>query len=104
MKKPGAVTVSFEYQRFMSARYVHGSVKLQFSSAAAFQFRSEAQWPQTEDYTAVIERGVRDVLSELGALNSTTCTLLSVGWDNVASCQAGFEAAARAATRAAFEV
>jgi hypothetical protein len=101
--KPGEVTVSFEYSRHVGPRFVHGAVTLQFGRGNGFEFRSEATWPQ-EHYTAAIDRAVRDVLSELGALDSTTCALQSVGWDEVASCEAGFAAAARAATRAAFEV
>jgi hypothetical protein len=102
--KPGEVTVSFEYRRHIGPRFVHGSVTLQFSAGAAFQFCSKAKWPQSDDYTATVESAVREVLADHGVLELATCTLLSIEWDEVASCQAGFAAAARAATRAAFEV
>jgi hypothetical protein len=102
--KPGEVTVSFEYRRQLGPRLVHGAVTLQFGAGAAFQFRSKATWPQSDDYTATIERVVREVLADRGALESTTCTLLSIQWDEVASCQVGLAAAAGAATQAAFEV
>ena len=102
--KPGEVTVSFECRRQLGPRLVHGSVKLQFSAGAAFQFRSRATWPQSDDYTATVESAVREVPADRGTLESTTCTLLSIQLDEVASCQAGFAAAAGAATRAAFEV
>ena len=101
---PGYVTVHFEYSRHVGPRHVHGAVVIQLSPAPAFQFTSAAQWPTSADYTAAIERVVRDVLSVRGALSQTSCKLLSVGWDAAASCEAGFEAAARAATDAAFEV
>ena len=100
---PGEVTVSFEFSRHVGPRFVHGAVTLQFSRGNGFEFRSEAAWPQ-EHYTAAIEGAVRDVLSELGALESTACLLRSVRWDEVNSCEVGFVAAAREATRAAFEV
>jgi hypothetical protein len=102
--KPGYVTVRFEYSRHVGPRNVHGAVVIQFSPASAFQFTSAAQWPTSANYTAAIERAVRDVLTARGALSLTCCKLLSVGWDATASCEVGFEAAARAATDAAFEV
>jgi len=101
---PGYVTVRFEYLRHVGPRHVHGSVAIQLSPASAFQFASEAQWPTSADYTAAIERAVRDVLVARGALSQTSCKLLSVGWDAAASCEVGFEAAARAAMDAAFEI
>ena len=102
--KTGEVTVSFEYRRHAGPRFVHGAVTFRFSDGNAFEFRSDARWPPHDDYTDVVEAAVREVLSGLGALESTTCTLLGIAWDETASCQVGFVAAARAATRAAFEV
>jgi hypothetical protein len=102
--KPGEITVSFEYRRQAGPRVVHGSVTLQFSNGSSFRFRSQVRWPHNDDYTNTVEGAVREVLSERHALESTTCTLLRIEWDEVGSCQAGFAAAARAATRAAFEV
>ena len=101
---PGYVTVRFEYSRSIGPRQVHGAVVIQFSPASAFEFCSAAQWPTSADYTATIERGVREVLITRNALSATSCKLLSVGWEAAASCELGFEAAARAATDAAFEV
>jgi hypothetical protein len=101
---PGHVTVRFEYSRAVGPRQVHGAVVIQLSPASAFHFTSVAKWPTSADYTATIERAVRDVLTTRGALSQTSCKLLAVGWDAAASCEVGFEAAARAATDAAFEV
>jgi len=102
--KSGEVTVSFEHHRHVGPRYVHGSVTIQFSGGSPFQFRSQARWPQNDDYTDAVERAVREALVGLGALEETACTLLSIAWDEAGSCKAGFAAAARAATRSAFEV
>jgi len=100
---PGEVTVSFEYRRHVGPRYVHGSVTLQFAFSTGFQFKTQAIWPRGEDYTSAVERAVREVLANQGVLDCTSCTLVCIDWDEVASCAAGFEAAARAATRGAFE-
>jgi len=83
---------------------VHGAVALQFSTAASFQFTSEATWPGPDDYTAAVLEAVRGTLAAKGVLAATTCKLIAVEWDAVASCRQGFAAAARAATLAAFEV
>lgn len=101
---PGYVTVRFEYSRAVGPRQVHGAVVIELSPASAFHFTSVAKWPTSDDYTATIERAVRDVLTTRGAISQTCCKLLSVGWDAAASCEVGFEAAARAATNSAFEV
>jgi hypothetical protein len=101
---PGYVTVRFEYSRHVGPRHVHGAVAIELSPASAYQFTTAARWPTSEDYTAVIESTIREVLTARGALSQTSCKLLSVGWDAAASCEVGFEAAARAATHAAFEV
>jgi hypothetical protein len=102
--KPGEVTIAFEYRRHLGPRFMHGSVTLQFSTGAEFVFQTHAIWPANDDYTSAVERAIRDVLAEQGVLKQTTCTLQSVGWDEHNSCEAGFAAAARAATLAAFEV
>ena len=101
---PGYVTVRFQYSRHIGPRQVHGAVVIQFSPASTFQFTSAAQWPTSADYSAAIERAVRDVLTVRGTLSQTSCRLLSVGWDAVASCEVGFESAASAGTNAAFGV
>lgn len=101
---PGYVAVRFEYSRVIGPRQIHGAVVLEFSPASAFQFVSATKWPTSDDYAAAVERAVRDVLTARGALSQTSCKLLSVGWVAGASCDVGFEAAARAATNAAFEV
>lgn len=101
---PGYVTVRFEYSRVVGPRQIHGAVVIELSPASAFHFVSVAKWPTSADYSTIIERAVRGVLSARGVLSRTSCRLLSVGWDAAASCEVGFEAAARVATNAAFEV
>ncbi len=101
---PGEVTVHFEYTRHVGPRLVHGAVVLQFSRATSFQFTSVANWPGSDDYTVAVAEAVREVIAARGVLAQTSCTLISVRWDSMASCESGFAAAARAATLAAFEV
>ncbi len=101
---PGDVTVRFEYTRHVGPRHVHGAVALQFARASAFQFTSVVTWPGSDDFDAAVAEAVRDVLAARGVLAQTSCKLVSVGWDALASCRSGFAAAARAATLAAFEV
>jgi hypothetical protein len=89
----------------MSARYIHGGLTLQFDSLRLYSFVSRAQWPSTDNYEPSIREAVEQILRELqGHAESTLVVLTRIEWDEVASCQLGFERAAAAATRAAFEV
>jgi hypothetical protein len=101
--KPGRIVVSFEYSRIVGPRSIHGGLTLRFFDATSFEFLSSAAWP-AEDLTAVVKETVRSVLAERDSLESTGCELVSVRWDSVNSCQSGFEAAARMAANAAFEL
>ncbi len=100
----GDVTVRFEYTRNVGPRNVHGAVALQFSRAPSFQFMSVVTWPGSDNFDYAVAEAVRDALAARGVLDQTSCKLISVEWDAVASCRSGFTAAARAATLAALEV
>lgn len=101
--KPGEVTVNFEYSRIVGPRSIHGAVILRFFHAKAFTFSSSADWP-AENLADAVEHAVRAVLIKHDALTRAGCELLGIRWDDVNSCRAGFEAAARAATISAFVV
>jgi hypothetical protein len=102
---PGQVEVTFEYSRHVGPRFVHGAVTLLFDALQPYQFVSKATWPTTDNYEAAIRKAVEQVLIEhRGSLENTLVALKRVGWDDVASCEMGFVKAARAATKAAFEV
>jgi len=104
-KRPGQIEITFSYLRHVGPRYVHGGLTLQFDSLRPYAFVSRAQWPGTDNYETSIREAVERVLRELqGHMESTSVVLKSIEWNEIASCQLGFERAAAAATRAAFEV
>jgi hypothetical protein len=102
--RTGNVEVRFEFRRFVSARFIHGGVRLRFEGNEPYRFTSSAQWPQSDNYERAIRETVEDVLRQrLGGLEKTRVTLLEVMWDEVNSCEVRFRRAARAATEAAFD-
>jgi hypothetical protein len=84
---------------------VHGGLTLRFDSLQPYAFVSQARWPSTDNYETIIREAVEHVLRERqGHMDSTLVELTHIEWDEVASCAIGFQRAAAAATRAAFEV
>ena len=84
--------------------YIQAGVTLQFVPSRSYEFISKVQWPSDNCETAVRE-GVEEVLRERhGNLNSIRVTLTKVEWDEISSSRLAFRNAAKAATRAAFEV
>ena len=101
----GGIEVTFEFSRHLGPRYVHGSVTLQFSSHLPYTFESTAVWPVSDNYEVAVQESVEEVLlAYLGDLSKTHVLLKRINWDEVSSCEAGFRQAARAATKAAFEI
>lgn len=101
----GGVEITFEYSRHVGPRFVHGSVTLQFDGHLPYEFLSTAIWPTSDNYERAIREGIEAVLREhLGGLEKTRVLLKRIAWDDVNSCELGFRHAARAATKAAFEV
>jgi hypothetical protein len=85
--------------------YVHGGLTLQFDSLKPYAFVSRAHWPSTANFETSIRAAVEEVLRERqGDIESTLVVLTKIEWDDIASCEVGFQRAAAAATRAAFEV
>jgi hypothetical protein len=105
-KTIGEVEVQLKFARHMGPRFIHGAVTLQFSAGRAYSFSSNAHWPSTnENYEQAIRLAIEETLAAIqGHLNTTSVVLKSIEWDEISSCQSGFERAARAATLAAFEV
>jgi hypothetical protein len=101
----GGVEVTLEFSRHLGPRCIHGAVTLQFDSNLPYSFVSSAVWPASDNYETAIREAVEEVLLMcLGNLSKTRVVLKHVGWDEVNSCEAGFRSAARAATKAVFEV
>jgi hypothetical protein len=99
------IEVTLEFSRHLGPRYIHGAVTLQFDSHLPYAFVSTAVWPTSANYETAIREAVEEVLLErLGDLSKTRVLLKRVGWNEVDSCESGFRSAARAATKAAFEV
>lgn len=104
MAKPGYITVSFEYNRAVGPKGIHGGVTLSFEPAEEYSFASNARWPSTDNYVDAVRRGVEQAFLSRGrALPSVRATLKAVTWHDVDSCAAGFQTAARIAAGAAFE-
>jgi hypothetical protein len=104
-KHPGQVEITLRYSRHIGPKHVHGGLTLQFDSLQPYAFVSSAQWPSTDNYETSIREAVERVLQERqGHTESTLVVLTHIEWDEVASCEVGFQRAAAAATRAAFEV
>jgi hypothetical protein len=82
-------------------RGVHGCVTLSFNRANEFSLTCEAKWPEGDDYSAAIKEEIQSTLTELSLPFEVACTLKSIGWHPIDSCQNGFTAAARHATWAA---
>jgi hypothetical protein len=101
----GGVDVTFEFLRHLGPRYIHGGVTLSFDANLPYAFISTAVWPSTENYEATIQEAVEQVLIErLGGLDKVRVQLKQIAWNDISSCAAGFNRAARAATREAFDV
>jgi hypothetical protein len=104
-KHPGQVEITFRYSRHVGPKYIHGGLTLQFDSLQPYAFVSRARWPSTDNYETSIREAVEQVLHERqGHTESTLVVLTHIEWDEVDSCEIGFQRAAAAATRAAFEV
>jgi hypothetical protein len=104
-KSPGQVEVTFEFSRHVGPRFVHGALTLSFDALRPYAFISKAQWPSTDNYEPSIRRAVEETLLEQqGHLSTTEVVLKKICWDAIASCEAGFVRAARAATKEAFNV
>jgi hypothetical protein len=102
---PGQVQITFSYSRHVGPTFIHGGLTLQFDSLRPYSFVSRAQWPSTDNYETSVREAIEHVLRERqGHLDSTSVVLVRIEWDDVNSCPLGFERAAVAATRAAFEV
>jgi hypothetical protein len=105
LKTLGQIEVGFRFLRHMGPKFIHGSVTLQFDSLQPYSFKSYASWPSGVNYEKIIRETVEKILLELqGDLNSTSVILKRIEWDDVNSCEAGFRAAAHAATQSAFNV
>lgn len=99
------VEISFEFSRHLGPRFIHGAVTLQFEGSKQYEFRSTASWPGGDNYEEAVRLAVEGTLKEIqGHLRSPGVLLKKIEWNEISSCQAGFERAARAATLAAFEV
>ena len=99
------IEITFAFSKFVSARFVHGAVTLQFDPLQPYTFVSEAVWPSTDNYESAIREAVEEVLlQKVGHLENTKVVLKSIRWDDVASCEVAFRQAAHAATLAAFEI
>lgn len=104
-KKLGQLEIGFRFYRHTGGRYIHGELILQFDGLLPYKFSSAAIWPDNDNYEAVVQRAIEETLMEIqGHIDSPSVLLKEVVWDEVSSCSVGFESAARAATRAAFEV
>ena len=102
--KPGYVTVRFEYGRVVGPRSIHGGVTLSFEPADTFTFASTVEWPSRDNYEHAVRRGIEAAFLESdGGLPASRVTLTGIVWNDLASCEAGFQAAARIATSAALE-
>ena len=102
---PGQIEVTLSYHRHVGGRYIHGSLTLQFDGTRKYSFTSLATWPSTESYETAIKGAVdRALFERLGSLEHVAIVLTRVELDPVASSEAGFSEAARAATLAAFEL
>ena len=101
--RPTYASATCETHRNVGPRGIHGCVTLEFERAPEFQFNSKATWPDGDDYAAAIESVVRETLVEIQSKHTFKCSLVSIKWHSVDSCQAGFECAARHATHLALD-
>ncbi|MGH9943999.1 MAG: hypothetical protein ACRD9R_16770 [Pyrinomonadaceae bacterium] len=65
-KFSGHIQIGFRYSEHLGPRYEADGVSLYLSTQDRYEFTSVARWPD-EDYSRVIEQGVRDGLSEAGS-------------------------------------
>jgi len=104
-KPIGQIEVSFAFSRHIGPRYIHGAVTLQFDGLRSYSFTSNVLWPEGGDYEEPVRLAIEETLQEIqGHINSPSVLLKGIEWDKVSSCQTAFVRAAKAATRAAFEV
>lgn len=103
--KTGQVEIDFQYSRHLGPRFIQGAVTLQFDSLQPYKFTSTANWPTSANYDEVIRIVVEETLIEIqGHLHSPSVLLKNIKWNEIASCESGFQRAARIATLAAFDV
>jgi len=104
-KHLGQIQITFSYSRHVGPTYILGGLTLRFDSLRPYSFVSRAQWPSTDNYETSVRQAVEHVLRERqGHMDTTSVVLVRIEWDDVSSCQLGFERAAAAATRATFEL
>ncbi len=103
-QQTGQVEITFEFNRHLGGKFLHGGVRLRFDSMQKYSFTSQANWPTPENYEDVIRASIEEVLAEkMGGLTNTSVVLLGVTWDDINSCKSGFRLAARIATLSAFQ-
>lgn len=105
LKPIGQIEVSFAFSRHMGPRNMHGAVTLQFDSLRSYSFTSNVRWPDGNNYDEPVRLAIEETLQEMqGHIKGPSVLLKGIEWDDVSSCQSAFVRAAKAATRAAFEV
>jgi hypothetical protein len=100
-ERPSFTSSTCEIHRNVGPKGVHGCVTLSFYRANEFNLSSEANWPEGDDYSAAIQEAIQSTIAELKLPFEVACTIKSIRWHPIDSCENGFTAAARHATRAA---
>jgi hypothetical protein len=104
-KPIGQLEVSFAFSRHLGPRHIHGAVTLQFDELKSYSFTSNVRWPEGDNYDEPVRLAIEETLREMqGHINSPSVLLKGIEWNETSSCQPAFVLAAKAATRAAFDV
>lgn len=97
--------VTFEFLRHVGPRLVHGGVTLSFQASSQYEFVSQSQWPEADNYDSAVREGVEHVfMQRYGTLSGVKVILEQISWDSINSSKSGFHHAAVAATLAAISV
>jgi len=105
LEQLGQVEVGFTFIRHLGPRNEHGSVKIRFDNFQPYSFSSSVIWGDNENYEKYVRAGVEKALLEkLGSIENTKVELFEIEFDAINSTPHGFQAAAYAATCAAFLV
>jgi histidinol-phosphate aminotransferase len=104
-KFPGIVRLEFNYSKVLGPRSEAAGVSLALSTHDKYEFINAAYWPE-EDYSKVVERGVKEGLREIGIEPDLgiRVKLTSVEYDRVNSSEHAFRMAAKCAVKARAEL
>ena len=97
----GEIRINFSYSEHLGPRFDGAGISLRMTTHDSYEFINAANWVEY-DFGYVVEKGVRDGLTEIG-INPNLCVhivLESVIYDSVESSEFSFYVAAKSAAMA----